>query len=806
MADSRLSIGIPNLFNGVSQQASNLRLTSQAATQTNLFSSLVRGLVKRPPTTHIKRLIDSGNNDNSGLFTHFADRGDTEKYLFLMGHQSLKVFSKTDGTEYPVYSPNGLTYLTVTNTARDDFRAVSLADYTIVTNRNTIVTMDSTETLAPIPDNTAYVWVKRGNYGTAYVVNIAGTNYTYTTADPLATDPTYVATDEIAAGIVTAIGALAGYTISRNGSLVKIVKASGTFTFAVSDSYASEALIGLKVNVARREDLPDVGEDGMSFKIIGASNDSDEAYYVKYSSNSGQYRGVWEETRGWNQYNKFAPSTMPHKIVRYYVTGTEAGALDTWITNTGLDTGDVYFLFDRLTWNDRLVGDETTAKTPEFVGSTITDVFFHATRLGLLSGEWLFLSRTGDFFNYWPKTVRQALDDGPISVSTGQITGLHAAVPWNSALLVFSGRNQYQVTSNGALTPTSAKADEATTFDSSPLSHPVASGPNVYFSSTRTPFSVVREYFISDDGVSNDAVNITGHVPEYIPAGVFQMAASSNEDVLMVLTTGQRDSIYLYKYYWSGRDKLQSSWSTFQFLGATILGIHFFGENISMVLLREGDVYLEELPIQVYSVDSGLPYLVRLDRKCSVTGVYNGTTNKTTFTLPYEEAVATQLAVVLGSAFVGRAGAPILIGERPTVTTLTLNGDITAGPVFIGKLYESKYTFSPFYIRAEDEAKSAILTGKLTIQELVVTYDLSGDFRFEVDIEGRDTYVQRKTGYLGSGDYKIGEVFLDSGIAHCGVQALNTDVTVSLINDSPFPSRWLNGEVIATYDSIQRRI
>jgi hypothetical protein len=812
--DSRISIGLPNLANGVSQQAPNLRLTSQGQTQQNLYSSLVQGLVKRPPTTHVAKLMD-GTGGEADMLAHFIDRGDSERYTVLFGDSTVNIYSIADGTEYPVYAPSGLTYLSVTNTAREDIRAVSLADYTMVTNKQQVVAMDTTETLVPEPVATAYVWVKRGNYSTSYVINVAGTNYSITTAAPTTTSPTFVATETIATSLVAALGPLGalGYTVTQvggsgtTGSLIKIVKNDGaSFTFGVSDSFSSAALVGLKVNISSREDLPDVGEDGMWFRITGASKDADDDYYVRYNDNSGAYKGIWEEYRGWNQYNSFDATTMPHRLVRYFVTGTEAGALATWISGEGLLVGEIYFLFDVAEWEDRTVGDETTAEQPSFVGRTISDVFFHSTRLGVLSGEWFFLSRISQFFDFWPSTVQQTLDDGPITASTGQITGLHSAVPWNNALLTFSERSQFQLTSNGALTPSSAKADEATTFDASADSHPVASGPNVYFSSDREPFSVVREYFISDDGVSNDAANITGHVPEFIPAGIFDMSASSNEDTLLLLTTGQRDTIYNYKYYWAGRDKLQSSWSEFVLEGATLIGINFFRENVYIVTLRDGDVYLEYFPLQAFAVDTGLTYLVHLDRKCTVTGSYNSGTDVTTFTLPYEEDVNTNLTVVLGEDFTTNKGAPIETGLRPTSSSLTLSGDVSAGPVFIGKTYESRYTFSPFYVRTGDDTNSALLTGVFQVQELVVDYSDSGDFFVETSVDGRDDSIERQSGILGSPAYKIGEVFVESGTGKYGVQASSDTFEISLVNDSPFPSQWLNAEVIGTYDSLQRRI
>ena len=804
MADSRVSLGIPNIFNGVSQQAPNLRLTSQGEEQVNLYSSLVRGLVKRPPTSHIGTLRATPCDD---AFVHFIDRDDSERYTVLINDREIEAFSVADGAEIPVYSPDGLTYLAST-TPREEFRAVSLADHTIIVNNGITVAMDTTETQVAEPVGTAYVWVKRGNYGCAYVITINGTSYTYTTPDPTTTSPTYVRTDSIATSLISALGYIYGFTFTRIGSLIKIVRSSNNpFTFGVSDSYASEALVGLKVNVSSRDDLPDVGAEGMWFRMTGTSKDADDDYYVRYNSNSGAYKGIWEEYRGWGIYNKLNATTMPHKLVRYYVLGSESGALGTWITAQSLGVGDIYFVFQQCTWDDRLVGDDVTAAAPAFVGKTISDVFFFNSRLGFLSDEWIIMSRIEGFFNFWPKTVQQVLDDGPIVVSTGQITGLHAALPWNKALLAFSARNQFQITSQNSLTPEGTKADQTTAFDSSTKAHPVASGPNVYFMTESAPFTAVREYFVSEDTVANDAASITGHVPEYIPEGVFMASASSNEDCLMLISTEQRDTIYVYKYYWSGNEKLQSSWSKFTFgTDATILGCDFFGPNVYLVVDRGNKVYLERFPLQTYAPDTGMVYLAHLDRKCSLTGVYESGTDLTTFTLPYDEDTDTALTVVLGPSFTGKIGSVLRSGLRPTAATLTLNGDVTAGAVWIGRDYEARYTLSPFYVRAQDQSQSALLTGRFIVQEVFLNYTQSGDFRFELEVVGRDDHSIIKTGQLGKDSYKVGSVFIDNGTAHCGIQSSNDVMTLHLVNDSPFPSQWQSVEIVGTYDALQRRM
>ena len=67
---SLISLQIPNLIQGVSQQPPQMRLPSQLEEQINAYPSLTEGLTKRPPTNHISRLA----TDADASFIHFINR------------------------------------------------------------------------------------------------------------------------------------------------------------------------------------------------------------------------------------------------------------------------------------------------------------------------------------------------------------------------------------------------------------------------------------------------------------------------------------------------------------------------------------------------------------------------------------------------------------------------------------------------------------------------------------------------------------------------------------------------------------
>lgn len=129
---------IPNLYQGVSQQAPSMRLPTQCEVQENAFSSIVEGLKKRPPTQHLARLTTNTAND---AFVHVINRDSTERYILVIYNGDLEVYDFS-GTKMTVNFPNGKTYLANT-VPREGFAAVTVADYTFICNKNIATAMTS---------------------------------------------------------------------------------------------------------------------------------------------------------------------------------------------------------------------------------------------------------------------------------------------------------------------------------------------------------------------------------------------------------------------------------------------------------------------------------------------------------------------------------------------------------------------------------------------------------------------------------------------------------------------------------------
>jgi hypothetical protein len=272
-------------------------------------------------------------------------------------------------------------------------------------------------------------------------------------------------------------------------------------------------------------------------------------YYVRWNtlSNDGKTTsGNWEECPARGIATKFDFSTLPHRLVRM---------------------PDETFAFAPITWADREVGDSISAPDPTYVGGQINDVFFFKNRLGFLSKGNAVLSRAGEFFDFFPTTATDVLDDDPIDAacSSKQVAVLRYGVPFQTQLVLFSDQQQFSLGSGAALfTPKSATADLATSV-AVDRCDPVSVGSNIYFASPSGDFTSIREMFVATDTLITDSADVTAHCTTYIPTNIKKLAACEGKDAVFVLSSDEPRSVYVYKFYWNGDQKAQSAWSKWTF-------------------------------------------------------------------------------------------------------------------------------------------------------------------------------------------------------------------------------------------------
>lgn len=746
---------IKNLIQGVSQQPPTLVHPEQLAEQINGFSTEAGGLQKRPPTKHIK---NTGITVDNTALLHVINRDPSEQYISLFTPDGVRIWDKNGVEQRVRYATDkAKSYLKAENPMRN-LKVMTVADYTFVLNRRRTTAMSNAKGNTDWNTQPVIVYVKSGQYGRTYSIFVSGSGYAeYTTPDgSKPEDVRKIDISVIVDELATRLRNLGGLTIDTGASWISIKSSNGSIPYVtVKDGFNGNSMVTFHNVVQRFTDLPRTCPYGHTVLVKGESSTADD-YYVKYS-----YNKVWEETVKPGHQRTFVPELMPHAIVHE-------------------KNGD--FVVKPLEWTYRMSGDEDSNPAPSFVGGFINDIFFFRNRFGIISGENVCLSQSGDYFNFWVDTATELKDTDPIdiAVSHNQVSTLNYAVPFNEDLYLFSENTQFVLRADGVLSPKNVRLVQSTEFSSDYFTRPIGAGKNLYFSSSRSNFTTVREYFaVQDLSDAKDATDITAHVPNYIPNYAYRIISANNENILMVLTSGDRSSLYVYKYLFMDGRKSQASWSKWTFNG-DIIGADFINSELYLAIRRDGLLCLESLSLSYNTKDlKDEPYRLHIDRKMSLKN------DPTTRTISVKGLYGDKgndkrnycVALTDGRIFY-------------TDDEFTKPKDYSDTVLFIGEQYNFEIEFNTFFAKKLDERGTATMPDyRLMLRNVWVDYANTGYLKVDVYMQGKPKYEYTMTGrVLGTDNNVLDSHPISTGQFRVPVQGRNINTRIKVTNDTPLPS------------------
>jgi hypothetical protein len=816
---SVISRSIPTLLRGISQSSDALKQADHADIQDNADSNPVLGLTKRSGSQF---LASVGSSTLGNVHIQTINRDASEQYVAIFSNGNVKVY-ELDGTEKTVTKPDGTAYLNTSN-PRSVMKTVTIADFTFVVNTSITTAMDSALSNSASNITQAVVFITQATAKTTYSVTVDGVTVTDNTDgnDPLSTDT--VASD-LASGLNSG---LTGFTIARNGPVIHIKKNDGSdFSIDGTDTQGNTKMTVIKNSVQQFTDLPNVSPNGYVVEITGDEGTNFDNYYVKFTTNNGNAleEGQWQETVEAGIPFKFDYATMPHVLIRQADGNFRFARVD----------GDTYTLsgttFTLPKWGERVVGDLVSSPNPSFIGNKINNVFFFRNRLGFLAADNVILSTVSEFFNFFSETVISVLDTEPIDVAAShtKVAILKHAVTMGEKLILFSEQTQFVLSSSADnLTPSTANVLVQTEFESNAAAQPVGSGSSIYFLTKKGSFAGIREYIIAGNQQIQDAANTTIHVPRLIPSGIFKMAVSNNQDILVLLGTENPNKLYVNRWlYGEGFSKALNAWFTYTLnSNRSILNIDFIGTDLIMVVEEANGVTLEKIPFETNFREPNADFEYHLDHKVTeaTTGVsvsYSSGTGLSTFTVPYRlranmNIVGRYLANGETSTFVDAQGntKTLTSGQALTTTnttngstsTITATGDFRNSKFIIGEPYEMHYRFSQQRLTQGGGGATELISGRLQIHHFYIKYEDSGFFQVEVTPENRDTSLHKFTGrLLGAASAAIGEINLDTGTFKVPIMSKSDRVDIDVKNNTFLPTLLASAEYEGVFHMRSRR-
>jgi len=602
----------------------------------------------------------------------------------------------------------------------------------------------------------------------------------------------------------------ASLNIERNGSVIRIRSTDGPFKIRVEDGLANEGLGLAYKEVGSITDLPKSCYNNFTVKIIGDADIGQDDYYVRFSTKdkSDFGEGTWVESVGWQQDGTESGqltaininldyNTMPVTLVPVF-TGSS-------ITSFKVQSPEEDKNLDALVengWRSRQAGDDNTNPFPSFVGNKINDVFFFKNRLGFLTDSNVIFSEADEYFNFFRTTTQQLLDSAVIDVglSHTKVAILQHALPFQEKLMLFSKQSQFVLRGADILSPKTVAISPVTEYDISDSVQPVALGNYIYFSFKRNDFEGMYEYFVDNNTDTFNSEEITQQIPKYITSNVQKIAGSQAENTIVVNTSADPKTLFVYKYFWSNKEKIQSAWMKFTF-ERDVRGFDFIDSNLHLLTSDTEGLHLEQLTLEDGLKDTDLDYTLYLDSRVdgsTLTTSYDAPSKTTTISgFPYDP---TDVAIYTKN------------GHNATFTRTsssagTVVGDLTSTDFFAGKPYNMLYRFSDQTLKQPTErgGRSSSDYAFQTIRNGSINYADTGHFTVEVTPKFRDKYSYAFNPDIVGANLTLNAFTPQNGHFRFPVQAQPEEATIEVKSASALPVKLLGAEFESMFIPRSRR-
>ena len=730
---------IDNYLGGVSKQSDDKKLPGQVRECLNGYPDPTFGLTKRPGFKWIKNLGTGTTYDSSKWF--YISRTDDEKYIGCIkpagGSTGDIDIWNTDGTACTVtYGTGAQAYLTG---ARTNYDVLTVQDTSIITNNLITAAKQADPTFVSKTRATLILSGSVTNGVDTYDVTINGSAITQVA--PASGD----GYDDVLGDLKTNIDALSvsGLTVTKySNSLELDCVVSGTrtaFTISSKGGIENSKLTVFQDQVDNVSQLPTQSFNGHIVKVINTASTSD-TYFAKFVADDGTSgTGYWAETLDPSKSPGLDASTMPHELI-----------------NTSTNN----FTFRKITWTDRLVGDDVTNEHPSFVGAKIQQSFFHNNRLGFLSEDNVSLSQSGKHYNFYHTSAQTITDADPVDLSCSTIrpAALHAVIPTTQGLVLFSKNQQFLMNSaNGILTPSTTIISAISNYEMDTDVDPVDMGTNINFISKTPSYTRIFGMVTRGQDENPQVLDIGRVVNEWVPATVDTFIASPQNQFLAM--SGQSsDKIYFYRTYTDGEKILVQAWFNWQLMG-TVQTIAVDSDDMFAVTKQGSQFTLSKASLS-QSPDDGIIvnndgqkinpcmdlYTAASNAAANNKVDYDATNDFSKCYIPWSNvSTLTPVLVIKGTT---AAGSFVESGFTITPEVITDDGsdpyfkvpkkDLTGveDDVIVGWKYDYDITLPKTYFRLDENNTRTDFTSTLTIARMKFAVGLSGVMGFKLKSTG----------------------------------------------------------------------
>ena len=758
---------IGSYLGGVSKQSDDKMLPGQVRECYNGFPDATYGLTKRPGFKHIVNLGTGSTYDDGKWF--YIKRDDDEEYVGVIKGTAINIWNAVTGATCNVTYPDGTGYLGAT---KDKYKIITVQDTSIIVNGSVTVTQQAAPTFTPKLKASVEVQYVTANTTYKIDIKIGSSTQTATYTTPSSADVNTILSD-LKTDIEAMTGGHAQLTVTQLSSSLEIVSTTAMDVHA-EGGIDNKGLTVVEDEVANVTLLPLKSVHGRIVKIANTASPADTywAKFVAHDSVSGE--GYWEETVNPGVSPGLNTATMPHELI-----------------NTAVNT----FVFRKISYENRLVGDDETNPHPSFYNNKIVAGFFHNNRLGFLSKDNVIMSQSGDFYNFYKKSAQYTVDADPldISCSSTKPTALHGVLPTPQGVVLFSENQQFILFSEaGVLTPGTSTIRTLSSYEMDRDVEPVDSGTYLNFISKTPGYSRVFSMITRGQQENPQVIDLSRVVKEWISPNIDQLI-SSPQNSLIAMAGQSLKEVFLFRYYNDGKENLMESWVSWLMPG-TVQFIETNSDDMYAVT-KQGNQFvltkaaLSQSPEQAIIVNNqGQKVNPSVDLYATASSVvYDSTNNLSKCYLPYNDVSdLTPIIVIKGNTSSGtfvESGFTVT-PERGSDGTgpffSVANKDLTsvASDVVVGFKYNLDVELPRTYYRPDPKVTD--FTANLTVARMKFAVGLSGMMSFKLQQTGRLPYEVEFTGDGSTTTFTFNKRDLDY------VDRSDVQVTIDGVNQTAF--------------------
>lgn len=684
-----------SLIQGVSQQTPQEREDGQLGAQLNMLSDPVTGIRRRSGMKYLYNL----NTISPDSYIRIINIDGVQRVIAIdtvLGQlHVLNEFSE----DTPTWTTLTNSYLQ-TNAGKSAIKTTAARGNFFIVNTERVPTKQELTTTERIdPAKYGYLSIRSSAFSKFFTVVVNYGTYSKTFTVKSADETANQATPEYIAGQFNTI-----FTndISFNPLFTTVVLGS-TVAIEAIDKTSSDVLdvqtstgdiyvltsgtsrVRLKTNLLGV--LPEV----LDTYTMAVGNTGNSAYY--------QYE---DESKTWSEVGVYS---KPYKIVDepVFLYFDEAGTP----------------VLETLGIPERSAGDDENNELPKFIGYGITGISAYQSRLVLLSGAYVNMSKTTDFNQFLRTSVTEVLDDDAIEISSASLSSaqFEYAVPYNKDLVLIAQDQQAVVPANSTvLTPKNAVIYPSTKLDISLAVEPVTVARSMYYTYQRGADYYQVGEFIPNSYTDSQyySQNLTDHIPLYA-TGICTTLANSTTNNMVVMCSDSTE-VLVNQFLWRGDERPLMAFHKWS-LPYKVVYAQFLQEYLVLFMSDdEGNLVLGTMNVQLNQLDDKpVPYLDNYQYVTITDGV-----GVAPDVLPSGEIVGVIYDTVL---------------SRHKEVMITIEDGVVKcaydGTIVLGTRYESSFQLTPPFIK--DNNGKVVAGTRTTIQQLRMTFKDTGAFNVLVE-------------------------------------------------------------------------